>query len=437
MIEPGTRIGGLLIEELLGRGAMGEVYRAVQVSLKRPVAVKRIAGHLVDNPDMVARFEREAQCIARIQHTNVVTIYEFGQYADAGGGQHFLLVMELVEGGRSLKSYLHGAMDWRVASSVMLQAAEGLAAAAEQGVVHRDIKPDNIMLTRKGIAKLTDFGLAKAVDSSAMTMGGTLLGTPAYMPPEACRGEATDHRGDLYSLGATWYHLLSGQVPFRSDNTMAMLRAHLEEPAPNILALFPAVPEPIADLVRRCMAKKPEDRPSSALQLANELKALVAQGIHLKQAVPELIDLPRAALGDPSTIATLVAGGAAANAATAVTAVAKPAAAAAAPSAPAGPAGDRSAMATIQQPPAAVAERTRISPMVYLLPLFALVVLAVLAAWMWSALGERPPPRLPRPCPPPPRPLRPPPPPPIRHPLRPRPHPWAQGRRRPAYRRRT
>ncbi len=362
MIEPGTRIGGLLIEELLGRGAMGEVYRAVQVSLKRPVAVKRIAGHLVDNPDMVARFEREAQCIARIQHTNVVGIYEFGQYADAGGGQHFLLVMELVEGGRSLKSYLHGAMDWRVASSVMLQTAEGLAAAAEQGVVHRDIKPDNIMLTKKGIAKLTDFGLAKAVDSSAMTMGGTLLGTPAYMPPEACRGEATDHRGDLYSLGATWYHLLSGQVPFRSDNTMAMLRAHLEEPAPNILALFPTVPEPIADLVRRCMAKKPEDLPASALQLANELKALVAQGIHLKQAVPELVDLPQAALGDPSTIATLVAGGAA-NAATAATALAKPAAAPAAPAPAAamGAARDRSTMATIQQP-AAAAPGTRPRP---------------------------------------------------------------------------
>ena len=148
MIQPGTRIGGLLIEELLGRGAMGEVYRAQQISLKRPVAVKRVADHLLGEPDMVARFEREAQVIARIQNQNVVAVYEFGEYADAQGAKHFLLVLELVEGGRNLKQFMGGGpMDWRIASSVILQVAEGLAAAQEQGVVHRDIKPDNIMLT--------------------------------------------------------------------------------------------------------------------------------------------------------------------------------------------------------------------------------------------------------------------------------------------------
>ncbi len=309
MIPNGTRIGGLLIEGLLGRGAMGEVYLATQVSLKRPVAVKRIAEHLANDVDNVARFEREAQCIARIQAPNVVGVYEFGQYADAGGNAHYLLVMELVEGGASLKKYMTEPLDWRLASSVALQAAEGLAAAAEQGVVHRDIKPDNIMMTRKGVAKLTDFGLAKAVDSTSMTMGGTLLGTPSYMPPEACRGEPTDFRGDLYSLGATWFHMLAGRTPFQAENTMAMLRAHLDEPVPDIALLNPAVPEPIAALVRRCLAKRPDDRPASAQQLANELIALVGQGLYVPHAVPELVGHAHGTGADHTTIATLVSTG--------------------------------------------------------------------------------------------------------------------------------
>jgi serine/threonine-protein kinase len=309
MIPNGTRIGGLLIEGLLGRGAMGEVYLATQVSLKRPVAVKRIAEHLANDVDNVARFEREAQCIARIQAPNVVGVYEFGQYADGGGNAHYLLVMELVEGGASLKKYMTEPLDWRLASSVALQAAEGLAAAAEQGVVHRDIKPDNIMMTKKGVAKLTDFGLAKAVDSTSMTMGGTLLGTPSYMPPEACRGEPTDFRGDLYSLGATWFHMLAGRTPFKAENTMAMLRAHLDEPVPDIALLNPSVPEPIAALVRRCLAKRPDDRPASAQQLANELIALVGQGLHIPHTVPELVGHAHGTGPDHTTIATLVSTG--------------------------------------------------------------------------------------------------------------------------------
>ncbi|MBA3937758.1 MAG: serine/threonine protein kinase, partial [Planctomycetes bacterium] len=309
MIPNGTRIGGLLIEGLLGRGAMGEVYLATQVSLKRPVAVKRIAEHLANDADNVARFEREAQCIARIQAPNVVGVYEFGQYADGNANAHYLLVMELVEGGASLKKYMTGPLDWRLASSVALQAAEGLAAAAEQGVVHRDIKPDNIMMTKKGVAKLTDFGLAKAVDSTSMTMGGTLLGTPSYMPPEACRGEPTDFRGDLYSLGATWFHMLAGRTPFKAENTMAMLRAHLDEPVPDIAMINPAVPEPIAALVRRCLAKRPDDRPASAQQLANELIALVGQGLHVPHTVPELVGHAHGTGADHTTIATLVSTG--------------------------------------------------------------------------------------------------------------------------------
>ena len=150
MLTEGSTIGGLVIGELLGRGAMGEVYRAEQVSLRRPVAVKRIAEHLIDDESVVGRFEREAQCIARVNSPNVLGVYEFGKFTDQDGAEHWLLVMELVEGGCNARELMREGLDWRQATSIILQVAEGLAVAAEHGIVHRDIKLDNIM-GRKGL----------------------------------------------------------------------------------------------------------------------------------------------------------------------------------------------------------------------------------------------------------------------------------------------
>ena len=289
MLRTGSHIGGMRIDELLGRGAMGEVYRATQLSLRRAVAVKRIAEHLLANPTAVTRFEREAQCIAKVQSQHVVAVHDFGRYPDEQGEQQYLLVMELVEGGHSLRSLITGPLDWRIASSLIMQATDGLAATAEFGVVHRDIKPDNIMVTRRGVAKLADFGLAKSVDSTAMTLDGAVLGTPLYMAPEACRGGEVDARADLYSLGCTWYHLLAGRPPFTASNTMALLRAHLDEAAPDIRTLAPATPAPIAAMVMRLLAKDPGARPASALALAGEFQALALSHIILPRAVPELV----------------------------------------------------------------------------------------------------------------------------------------------------
>jgi tRNA A-37 threonylcarbamoyl transferase component Bud32 len=297
MLQPGIILGGIRIDSLLGRGAMGEVYLGQQVSLKRPVAVKRIAEHLLGNEEAIGRFAREAQCVARIQSPHVVAVHDFMRVKDEQGGEHALLVMELVDGGSSLRALLANrgqSLDWRTASALILHAAEGLAAAAEHGVVHRDIKPDNIMVTRKGVAKLADFGLAKSVDSSAMTLEGTVMGTPLYLPPEACRGHAVDARGDLYSLGCTWFHLLAGRPPFQAASTVALLRAHLDDAPPDLRSLAPSVPEAIAALVHRLLAKDPAQRLQSAQALVDEMHALAAQGITLPRTVPEIFTVDAA-----------------------------------------------------------------------------------------------------------------------------------------------
>ena len=297
MLPSGVILGGIRIDSLLGRGAMGEVYLGQQMSLKRPVAVKRIAEHLLGDADALGRFAREAQCVARIQSPHVVAVHDFLRVTDDQGHEHALLVMELVDGGASLRALMANrgqAFDWRTATALILHAAEGLAAAAEHGVVHRDVKPDNLMVTRKGVAKLADFGLAKSVDSSAMTIEGTVMGTPLYLPPEACRGQPVDARGDLYSLGATWFHLLTGRPPFQVASTVALLRAHLDDAPPDVKMLVPTIPTAIAVLVQRLLAKNPADRLASAQTLVDDLHALAAQGITFPRTVPEIFGVDAA-----------------------------------------------------------------------------------------------------------------------------------------------
>ena len=305
MLRPGGLVGTLRIDSLLGRGAMGEVFRATQVTLKRPVAVKRIAEHLLSTPEALARFEREAQCLARVQSPYVIGVHDFGVMRDEDGMDHFLLVMELVEGGRSLRSCIQNPLRWDEATALVWHVARGLAAAAEFGVIHRDVKPHNIMVSPRGIAKLADFGLARSVDSTDLTTQGSVLGTPAYMPPEACRGEVVDGRGDLYALGVTWFQLLCGRTPFLSDNTPAMLRAHVDDPPPRIESLVPQLPPAIAQLVHRLLEKNPRDRPANALLLSEMIRTLTTQGL----AIPEVVILPPldGIIPDPATAATHVA----------------------------------------------------------------------------------------------------------------------------------
>ena len=199
-------------------------------------------------------------------------------------------------------------MDWRQATACIRDVAEGLAAAAEHGIVHRDIKPQNIMLTTKGVAKLADFGLARAGDSTAMTSEGALMGTPLYMSPEACRGDIVDVAGDMYSLGATWYHLIAGRPPFVANTPLAVLRAHCDEEPVSLLELIPDCPLPIAQMIHSCLIKDVGQRLNSAEKLLQKLSDAVAEGYSLPRTVPELAAIANNVQEEqPSTVPTALA----------------------------------------------------------------------------------------------------------------------------------
>ncbi|WP_460752454.1 serine/threonine-protein kinase [Nocardiopsis oceani] len=265
----------------LGAGGMGEVWRAVDELLDRPVAVKLIRPGRVDSAQVVARFRREARVTARLAgHPNVVILYDFGQGADDGrGAGPVFAVMELVP-GRPLTSVLRedGPLPVGRAAALVSQAASGLGAAHAAGIVHRDVKPGNLMVVEEGTGdgtlKVLDFGIAAftaATRSERITRTGQVVGTPLYMSPEQVRGDRVDRPSDLYSLGAILYQLLTGEPPFRDPNRLAVLRMHLGEPPPSAAAVRPDIPADLSDLVSALLAKRPEDRPADAEEVRDRL----------------------------------------------------------------------------------------------------------------------------------------------------------------------
>ena len=278
MIRPGQTIGPLTIERLLGRGGMGEVWLGQQTALGRPVAIKLIAGHLTERPGTIERFAREAACLARLNHPQIVTIHEYGEHTDGDGDRHHVLVMEYVPGSTSARNLLRGPVPWRIATGICAQVAQALAVAHAAGIVHRDIKPDNILLAPDGQANLADFGLARGASDTPLTQPGTTQGSPPYLPPEGWRGERCAEPADLYSLGVTLYHLLAGQAPYRADSQWALMEAHCTAPIPRLV--IPGLPEPVALLVAAAMAKQPAERPASAATFATVLHQALDGGFH-------------------------------------------------------------------------------------------------------------------------------------------------------------
>jgi serine/threonine protein kinase len=267
-------LGDYEVKEVLGQGGMGVVFKAFEPALKRWVAIKVLSPNLATDALSRLRFEREAQAAAAVRHEHVVTIHAV---REANGLPYF--VMEYVGGG-SLQDYLdqHGPPDWHAVARLGAEVASGLAAAHAHGLIHRDIKPSNILLQTEGapgplgVAKITDFGLARVADGSRLTQAGLLAGTPMYMAPEQAQGEALDHRADLFSLGSVLYALCTGRDPFPGGNAVVVLRHVCEHTPTPIRDVNPAIPPWLAAVVERLHAKRPADRFATAAEVAELLR---------------------------------------------------------------------------------------------------------------------------------------------------------------------
>ncbi len=265
----GETLGGCQIGKLLGQGGMGAVFKARHLGLKRDVAIKVISPHLASNQQLIQRFIREARSAAELNHKSIVAVHNVGNEK----GYHFI-EMEYVK-GKGLDEFLKekGPFGIEHAISIIRDAAEGLAVAHEKGIVHRDIKPENLMLTEKNKAvKITDFGLARGgSEMQELTKVGQILGTPAYMSPEQCAGEKVDSRSDIYSLGATFYALVTGKMPFIGDSALEIMQKHLDQDPLNPREYNPDIPGSVVQTVYKMMSKRPEDRYQSAKDIVKAL----------------------------------------------------------------------------------------------------------------------------------------------------------------------
>jgi serine/threonine-protein kinase len=289
--RPGQVLGHWRLSRALGRGGMGVVFAAEHVALPRQAAVKVLTGPSAADPTAVQRFLREARSAARLDHPHVVQVIDVGR----DGGFDFI-VMELVDGldAETLVDR-HGALPWRQAVGVAAAAARALQAAHEAGLVHRDVKPGNILIRIAGPAavpataerrvttvKLTDFGLAKSVtgDSASLTAADRIMGTPDYLSPEQAQARPLDRRTDVYSLGATLHHLLTGKVPYHDveGGPMEVALAHCHDPPPDPRRVIPDLPAGCAAVVLRAMQKSPAERFPTAAAMADALEGLLAGG---------------------------------------------------------------------------------------------------------------------------------------------------------------
>ena len=265
----GEVIGGRYeLREVLGTGGMSSVYRAHDTLLERDVALKVLHEHHLEDEEYVERFRREARAVAQLAHPNIVTVIDRGE----DGGRQFIVFEHVA--GETLHDVLHaGPLDVRRALEVTIAVARGLAYAHAHGIVHRDVKPQNVLLTVDGEAKVTDFGIARSLDVEGVTQSGTVLGTSNYIAPEQATGQRVDLRTDVYSLGVVLFELLTGDVPFAGDSFVAVAMQHVHEPAPNLLDRRPDVPPRVALAVERALEKDPADRFQSMDELVEELEA--------------------------------------------------------------------------------------------------------------------------------------------------------------------
>ena len=266
-------IGGRYeLKHVVGSGGMSSVYCAFDTLLERNVALKILHDQYGGDEEYVERFRREARAVAQLSHPNIVTVIDRGEE----DGKQFI-VFELVEGD-NLKELVErgGPLPVRRVLELGLEVGRALAFAHERGLVHRDVKPQNVLLDGDGRAKVTDFGIVRSLDAVGHTETGTVLGTSHYIAPEQARGEKVDAKTDVYSFGVVLYELLTGNVPYPGDNFLSVAMKHVNDPIPNVLDTRPDTPLRLANLIERLLAKQPADRPTSMDEVVAELQAVLA-----------------------------------------------------------------------------------------------------------------------------------------------------------------
>ncbi|HXI03583.1 MAG TPA: serine/threonine-protein kinase, partial [Candidatus Saccharimonadales bacterium] len=283
-LDPGTRLGPYEISAPLGKGGMGEVYKAKDTRLDRAVAVKILPGHLASDPSSAARFEREARAVSALSHPNICTLFDVGEQE----GVRYI-VMELLEGETLQERLQRSRIPLDQALALGAQIASALAQAHRQGVIHRDLKPGNVMLTKSG-AKLLDFGLAKQAmegappissalmtRTSPLTAEGTIVGTWQYMSPEQLEGEEADARSDIFAFGAMLYEMVTGRRAFAGKSQASLIASIMgTQPAP-ASGVEPACPPALDRFLGRCLAKDPDARWQSTADMAAELRFIAEQ----------------------------------------------------------------------------------------------------------------------------------------------------------------
>ena len=252
----------------IGEGGMANVYLAWDTILEREVAVKVLRGDLSDDEKFIRRFKREANSASSLKHPNIVEIYDVGE----DNGKYFI-VMEYVN-GKTLKSLIkkRGALNINEAIDIMLQLTSGIACAHDSYIIHRDIKPQNVMILEDGRVKITDFGIAMALNSNELTQTNSVMGSVHYLPPEQASGSGSTIKSDIYSLGILMFELLTGKVPFKGDNAVEIAIKHMKDPIPSVREFNSSIPQSVENIVLRACAKNPKNRYSSASEMYEDLK---------------------------------------------------------------------------------------------------------------------------------------------------------------------
>ena len=277
--------GKYKVGPLLGEGGMGQVYLATHVMMRKDVALKILHPTMGLRPEIVERFRREAESAARLTHRNIISVLDFGRATDST----FYLVMEFVEGESLSRAMIGGAMNWRRVCRLGIQMLSALEEAHKAGVVHRDLKPDNIMIQLDAGGeehlKILDFGIAKLAESEGgvqVTQAGMIFGTPSYISPEQAQGKNVTHKADLYAMGVILFQMLTGRLPFEAPSPIDLLGKHIHEAPPRVRSLVPELPPALEMLILKTMSKKPDDRPQDAFEMRTVLGRLLEMDSYRK-----------------------------------------------------------------------------------------------------------------------------------------------------------